>query len=117
MGHNVLKCKLCGTSVMEGHNDWECDCGGYCGSDTNFIWVKTERKEKKDEYSFTHSDYVINKYIRDTIGIESKKIDSCIVTVNTKTQEIRLETYCMYNKEFEEELRKMIKFAKSLYQK
>ena len=27
MGHTVIKCPKCGDFIMEGHNDWECDCG------------------------------------------------------------------------------------------
>ena len=30
MGHDVLRCDLCGTDVMEGRNKWECNCGAVC---------------------------------------------------------------------------------------
>ena len=39
MGHEVLKCKICGALVMEGHNDWECDsCEAVCNESTKWAW-------------------------------------------------------------------------------
>jgi len=39
MGHDVVTCKFCGSYVMEGRNDWDCDCGGYCGESTGYVWM------------------------------------------------------------------------------
>ena len=39
MGHDVIKCPICGEWIMEGHNDWDCD---KCG------WASNP-KEKGDE--------------------------------------------------------------------
>ncbi len=40
MGHDILKCTFCGDFVMEGHNEWFCDCGAICTEETDFIFVK-----------------------------------------------------------------------------
>jgi hypothetical protein len=42
MGHSVLTCDFCDSSVMEGRNDWECDCGAYCNESTGWVWKNEE---------------------------------------------------------------------------
>jgi hypothetical protein len=46
MGHSVLVCDFCKSYVMEGHNDWECDCGAHCSASTRFTWVKVSALQK-----------------------------------------------------------------------
>lgn len=45
MGHDVIKCLFCGDLVMEGRNDWECDCGAVCSEATKFAWKKQNPKD------------------------------------------------------------------------
>lgn len=40
MGHQIIRCAFCKSDVMEGHNDWECDCGAVCNEETKYIWKK-----------------------------------------------------------------------------
>jgi hypothetical protein len=47
MGHQVCYCSLCNRPVMEGHNDWQCDCGAYMGYSTQWEWKVVKKKEKK----------------------------------------------------------------------
>ena len=36
MGHSVVRCNYCGKDIMEGRNDWKCDCGAVCNALTGF---------------------------------------------------------------------------------
>lgn len=53
MGHQVIKCTLCGNLVMEGSNDWECDnCGAICNLYTKYQWLNKhayKKLRKQDE--------------------------------------------------------------------
>ena len=40
MGHQIIRCDFCKSDVMEGHNDWECDCGAVCNEETKYKWKK-----------------------------------------------------------------------------
>lgn len=51
MGHNVCYCDFCKSPVMEGHNDWDCDCGASMAESTGFKWIKKDKKEKKAKKS------------------------------------------------------------------
>lgn len=39
MGHQVIYCD-CGKPVMEGRNEWKCDCGMICNNRTDWKWKK-----------------------------------------------------------------------------
>jgi hypothetical protein len=47
MGHQVIECDFCHSYVMEGHNDWSCDCGAYCGESTKYGWVKKTKEKSR----------------------------------------------------------------------
>lgn len=47
MGHDIVRCDFCGKDVMEGRNDWECDCGAICDQSTNYRWEKKVTKKNK----------------------------------------------------------------------
>ena len=38
MGHQVVSCPNCRTWVMEGSNDWKCDCGHVMSLSTGWVW-------------------------------------------------------------------------------
>lgn len=41
MGHKVIRCDVCGSYVMEGHNRWDCDvCGAECSENTGWKFIK-----------------------------------------------------------------------------
>lgn len=46
MGHSVVRCNYCGKDIMEGRNDWQCDCGAVCNSLTGFALLSKEDYEK-----------------------------------------------------------------------
>lgn len=40
MGHQAIQCDFCRQYVMEGHLDWECNCGAICSEKTQWMWKK-----------------------------------------------------------------------------
>lgn len=45
MGHSVINCP-CGSLVMEGRNDWKCDCGKVLSENTGWKWESTPFKDE-----------------------------------------------------------------------
>lgn len=45
MGHAILRCDHCGTDVMEGKNEWKCDCGAVCVPGKTNGWELRPKKE------------------------------------------------------------------------
>jgi hypothetical protein len=68
MGNDILKCGFCGSHVIEGHNDWECDCGAVCSFETGFKWVKSKicPKCKNDRQVWENQE--TGKYICHRLG-------------------------------------------------
>lgn len=49
MGHDISVCPNCKEYVMEGSNDWECDCGFSCNSETGHKWKMSKRRMKMSD--------------------------------------------------------------------
>jgi len=62
MGHSVISCDVCKSSVMEGRNGWVCDCGAVNPRYITWEWVKdgTVFEEKVQEDITTPSVKVVD---------------------------------------------------------
>lgn len=52
MGYDIIRCDFCKKDVMEGRNNWECECGAYCDSTTNYSWVKSKKSKESNSQKF-----------------------------------------------------------------
>ena len=50
MGHQVVSCPNCRTWVMEGSNDWECDCGHVMSLSTGWVWKNPDGLTLEERY-------------------------------------------------------------------
>ena len=56
MGHQVVSCPNCDSWVMEGSNDWECDCGHVMSAATNYIWKNPDGLTLKERYKKAYTE-------------------------------------------------------------
>lgn len=72
MGHEVIYCSFCDRPVMEGHNDWECDCGATCNLSTNFQW---KEKDKRDWVLLEYSEQlIVTKELKESHSMEDVNV-------------------------------------------
>ena len=50
MGHQVVSCPNCRAWVMEGRNDWKCDCGHVMSSATGYCWTNPDGLTLKERH-------------------------------------------------------------------
>ncbi len=76
MGHSVIDCDKCGTSVMEGRNDWSCGkCKAYYGVISNWKWIT----------SAEHEALLREGYKKPNVNFEEKNMFNIEKTLKTAT--------------------------------
>ena len=65
MGHQVVSCPACDSWVMEGHNDWECDCGNVMSEATNYVWKNPDGLTLKERYKKQYEESPEYKLLTD----------------------------------------------------
>lgn len=56
MGHSISVCPNCDSYVMEGHHDWECDCGHVMSILTGYVWKNPDGLTLKQRYEKNYKE-------------------------------------------------------------